>query len=210
MSSELDNDEPLTPSHFMVDELPTYLTHFATMIPVMTPSNPEAASHTEHQAKRKDKLLQHFWNRWRQEYCTSLREFHKVSGQNEVELKVGDIVQVHSDTKHVNWRLAVVERLIEGKDGLVRAAEIKTSTGFTSRPITKLYPLKVISATHTATKPPKILTPTTPTESTRTPRKAARIAREKIKTWASDSFMALRGMSRIDSNNGLNINRLQN
>lgn len=116
---------------------------------------------------------------------TSLREFHKVSGKNEVEIKVGDIVHVHDDTKRVNWRLAFVEHLIEGKDGLVRAAEIKTSTGFTNRPITKLYPLEVTS-THTATKPPKILTPTTPIESTRIPRKTARIAREKIKTWASD------------------------
>ena len=50
---------------------------------------------------------------------------------------------VHDDTPCINWRLAVVEDTIVGEDGLVRAANIRTSTGKANRPISKLYPLEV-------------------------------------------------------------------
>ena len=108
-----------------------------------------------------------------------------MSGKNETEIKVENVVQVHDDTKRINWRLAIVERVIKGKDGLVRAADIKTSTGYTNRPITKLYPLEVTSTTHTTTKPGCSI-PSTPTKSTRPVRKTAQVAREKLKNWASE------------------------
>ena len=44
-----------------------------------------------------------------------------------------------------------VEELSFGGDGLVRAVNIRTSSGKTNRPITKLYPLEINSpsqATH--------------------------------------------------------------
>ena len=50
---------------------------------------------------------------------------------------------VHDDGPRVQWRLAVVEDLIHGGDGLVRAANIRTSTGRTNRPIVRLIPLEV-------------------------------------------------------------------
>ena len=43
-------------------------------------------------------------------------------------------------------RLAVIENLISGRDNQVRAVELRTATGKTNRPITKLYPLEVNSA----------------------------------------------------------------
>ena len=77
-----------------------------------------------------------------QEYLTGLREFHQTSGSNIQTVKPGAIVLVHDDTLRLNWRLAVVEDTITGADGLIRAANIRTSTGKTNRPITKLYPLE--------------------------------------------------------------------
>ena len=50
---------------------------------------------------------------------------------------------VHDDGPRVKWRLAVVEELTYGGDGLVRAANIRTSTGQTNRPIVRLVPLEV-------------------------------------------------------------------
>ena len=50
---------------------------------------------------------------------------------------------IHDEGPRINWRLAVVRNLRMGGDGLVRAADIQTSTGRTNRPITKLYPLEV-------------------------------------------------------------------
>ena len=110
-----DDEEPLTPSHLLYGRRITNLPH---------PLQEDLSDDPTYNS------------------CL-LNEFHKVSGKNEIEIKVGDVVQVHDDTKRVNWRLAIVERIIQGKDGLVRAADIKTSTGYTNRPITKLYPLEV-------------------------------------------------------------------
>ena len=73
---------------------------------------------------------------------TSLREFHKVADKNSQTIKVGDVVLVHDDTPQVDWRMAVIEELITGNDGLVRAAKIRTAKRRTNRPITKLVSLE--------------------------------------------------------------------
>ena len=86
------------------------------------------------------KLLQHFWARWKNDYLTSLREFHVTTGNNHQIVK---IVLVHDDVPRNKWRLAVIERLDKGYDGLIHTAYIRTSTGRANRPITRLYPLEV-------------------------------------------------------------------
>lgn len=53
----------------------------------------------------------------------------------------GDIVLVHDDTPRINWRLAVIKELMEGKDGLVYAAK-KNSP---NHPIARSIPLQVSS-----------------------------------------------------------------
>ena len=73
-------------------------------------------------------LLQHFWNRWKKEYLTGLREFHRTTEKNQQTMKPGAVVLVHGDIPRVKWRLAVVEDVIAGEDGLIRAANIWTST----------------------------------------------------------------------------------
>jgi len=47
--------------------------------------------------------------------------------------------------------LAVVEELIKGMDGLIRAAKIRTNSGKTNRPIAKLFPLEVNECDGTST-----------------------------------------------------------
>ena len=61
-------------------------------------------------------------------------------------MKPGAFVLVYDDSPRINWRLAVVEDTISGKDGLIRAATIRKSTGKTNRSITKLYPLEITAA----------------------------------------------------------------
>ena len=42
------------------------------------------------------------------------------------------------------WKMGVIEDVITGHDGLVRAAKIRTSKGLvTTRPIVKLVPLEI-------------------------------------------------------------------
>ena len=64
------------------------------------------------------KRLQHFWKRWQREYLTGLRESHdcKATGIGKMP-KVGDIATVFEDgVKRNNWKMAVAESLILGKD----------------------------------------------------------------------------------------------
>ena len=58
-------------------------------------------------------------------------------------MQKGDVVIIHDDVPRVRWRLAVIEDLICGGDGLVRAAIVRTANKTTNRPITKLYPLEL-------------------------------------------------------------------
>ena len=66
--------------------------------------------------------LQHFWKRWKGEYLTGLREFHKcTNGGMSRKIQKGDVVTVFGEgEKRCNWKLAVVEELIVGKDKEIR------------------------------------------------------------------------------------------
>ena len=85
------------------------------------------------------------------EYLTSLREAYKATGTTNQTVNVGDVILVHDDTPRLQWRLAVIEKLIRGLDGFARAAKIRTSTGKTNRPVAKLYPLDLSTLDETAT-----------------------------------------------------------
>ena len=50
---------------------------------------------------------------------------------------------VHNDSPRNTWPLGVVEELIPGGDGAVRAVRIRIRGGITIRPITKLYPMDI-------------------------------------------------------------------
>ena len=95
---------------------------------------------------RQTQLIQHFQDHWKQEYLTALREFHKVKGTYAPQMiKVGDVVLIHNDSPRTSWRMAVIKNLIKGNDRYVWAAEVKTSSGRTNRPIARLYPLEITS-----------------------------------------------------------------
>ena len=149
--SDINDAEPLIPSHLLYGRR-------ITSLPFDTPISPEELADpdygTESDVQRRVKLqaviLQRFWRRWRHEYLTSLREYHRSSGDNKQTIKRGDVVLVHDDGPRSSWRLAVVEDLIKGGDDLIRAAKIRTSTGHTNRPICKLYPLELSASESTS------------------------------------------------------------
>ena len=63
-------------------------------------------------------ILRDFQTRWHHEYLTSLRDHHRASGSNNQSVKKGDVVIVHDETSRMTWKLAVIEDLIIGRDGL--------------------------------------------------------------------------------------------
>ncbi|XP_065914598.1 uncharacterized protein [Dysidea avara] len=143
--TDINDPDPITPAHLLYGRKVVCVPYHVT--PEYDYSDPDFGDNDiQTRAKKQGALLQHFWTRWRQEYLTGLREFHQTSGSNIQTVKPGAIALVHDDTPRLNWRLAVVEDTIPGADGLIRAANIRTSTGRTNQPITKLYPLEITTA----------------------------------------------------------------
>ena len=144
VSPDPGDEEPLTPAHLLHGHRIISLPH--ERIEEQHLEDPTFGSLTDinRRAQLQSFLLNQFRSRWRHEYLTSLREYHRTSGTNKRQhIKPGDVVLIHDDAPRITWRLAVIEELIRGKDGLVRAANIRTAQGRTNRPITKLIPLEV-------------------------------------------------------------------
>ena len=83
-------------------------------------------------------LVRHFWKRWSNEYLISLRRSNKwlLPSRN---LQVNDIVILQDENLiPAKWPLAKVLQVYPGKDGIIRVATVKTSTGVYKRPVVKL------------------------------------------------------------------------
>ncbi|XP_048590618.1 uncharacterized protein LOC116613876 [Nematostella vectensis] len=144
-------DEALTPAHLMygrrLHSLPDE---------VVEPDDVRDGDHNS-RIKYLSAKLSHFWKRWSGEYLTSLREFHCAHRDNEHRetVQVGDVVTVHDDgSKRNQWKIAVVEQLIKGRDDIVRGARVRLVTKGKpqrlDRPVQRLYPIEVrcADATH--------------------------------------------------------------
>ena len=106
VASDLNDLEPLTPSHLLYGRRIITLPHKIMDDEVDDPTY--GAPIVREMAKRQSQLLHHFQKRWRREYVSSLRENHWIAGKDGQEIKVGDVVIVHDDITRINWKLAVV------------------------------------------------------------------------------------------------------
>ena len=148
VSSELNEPEPLTPSHLLYGGVINTVPHSLTPQDKLTDMNFQEAGSQLHTLSKKAKsqalLIQHFWSRWKKEYLTSLRETYITSGEsNKEKIKVGDVIIVHDDCPRLKRHLAVVQELQRGSNNFVRSAVIHTDKGITNWPISKLYPLEI-------------------------------------------------------------------
>ena len=92
-----------------------------------------------------DKMLLHFWERWRKEYVTSLRECQRTSKQrHSAKIEVNDVVIIYDDKqpRHL-WKIGKINEIIPGRDGRIRGAIVKVgkSGAIIRRPVNRLYPL---------------------------------------------------------------------
>ena len=59
-----------------------------------------------------------------------------MSGGNARKIQKGDVVIVYGEgEKRCNWKLAVVEELVRGKDGVVRGAKVKVAKVKIGKPV---------------------------------------------------------------------------
>jgi len=188
--TDASDPDPITPAHLLYGRKIVCVPYYVT--PQYDMCDPDfGEAEVQSRAKKQAALLQHFWSRWKREYLTGLRDFHHIKSSNADTVKPGSVVLVHDDTPRINWRLAVVEDTIVGEDGLVRAANIRTSTGRTNRPVIKLYPLEVTAEDPLYKEHPSLsdnktddqtdLPDTTLKE--RPTRKAALKGRQTVKEW---------------------------
>ena len=97
--------------------------------------------------KHLNQFITYFWDVWRKEYLTMLREYQKLSRkEGDKNLAVDDIVILYEkhQPRHL-WKLGRVIELIRGSDNVVRGAKIRygASGSTITRPLNLLYPLEV-------------------------------------------------------------------
>ena len=112
----------------------------------LDPSNEEIE---DADLKKRAKQLRHckerVWSRWSKEYVRALRERHNlVHKERQLNLKVGDVVIIRGDEKNrAHWKLGIVTKLIIGRDGVVRAAQLRAGKSYLERAVQHLYPLEL-------------------------------------------------------------------
>ena len=78
---------PLTPSHLLYGRRITRVPH--ELVSDVHDGDYGDTSDVSKRARILAHLLEHFRHRWKQEYLTSLREFHKHSGNNTQKISIG-------------------------------------------------------------------------------------------------------------------------
>ncbi|KAK6172490.1 hypothetical protein SNE40_016128 [Patella caerulea] len=136
-----DGGEPLTPSQLVIGR--RLLSEPNAVTPEVI--NPDSYA----RSKYLKTVLDHFWNRWRREYVTDLREHHKFNQTKGQSVHVGDVVIIYEDKvpRH-NWNIARIERTLEGRDGNIRSAVVRVlnKSGkpiLMNRPLQRLYPIEL-------------------------------------------------------------------
>ena len=76
-----------------------------------------------------ESLMKTFWTQWRREYLLNPREIHRQSlkgplARKDSSINIGDVVLIQENLPRGRWRLALVEKHIEGRDSCCRAAQV--------------------------------------------------------------------------------------
>lgn len=94
---------------------------------------PDLRKRAKYLRKCKDAL----WSRWSSEYVKSLRERHNLKHNcKEMSLKPGDVVLIKGEERNRgHWKIGIVEKLIQGRDKVVRGAKLRAGKSTPERPV---------------------------------------------------------------------------
>ena len=147
VSGDKDVIEPITPSRMILGHnltsLPTKIDEDILNDPSYQSENRFVKMYSRNLSVKLDAI----WSRWKREYLSSLREYHRhYSGRSNREINVGEVVQIHEDMiPRMKWKLGIIVDVYKGPDGVVRSAQLRTKNGLTNRPVSKLYPLEIMA-----------------------------------------------------------------
>ncbi|XP_065076052.1 uncharacterized protein LOC135699688 [Ochlerotatus camptorhynchus] len=123
------NTGSITPNHFLRG-LPSSGTEG-----YVPPSNEAEALRDSY--KRSQLLADRIWKRWLSEYLPIINRRTKWHTE-QIPLEVGEVVFVADDDNRKCWVRAVVEEVVQGADGRIRQAVVRTAKGTYRRPVAKL------------------------------------------------------------------------
>ena len=132
-SSRPNDDEPLTPSHFL-NIRPT-----VNLPPEIVDDSDKFSRKRWRQAQL---LANHYWKRWLREYIPSSQvrqKWHKA----QRNLQTGELVLIADDNvpRH-QWPIGRVTNVFPGPDGLVSSVEVRAKGSTYRRPIAKIFSWK--------------------------------------------------------------------
>lgn len=145
------NSRPLTPLTDDPEDIQALTPgHFLMGGPLVVPPPFRHMNDENSEGKKlwieRQKMLTHFWQRWQNEYLTTLQERKKWRREKE-NVKVGQLVLIRDETlPPAQWKLGRIIELFPGRDGLVRNVLIKTAKGELKRPVQKICILPIDSA----------------------------------------------------------------
>jgi len=129
MSSDPEDEEALTPGHFLIG---------SSLVSNPHPSLEHLKINTLSKYQLIQRRTQEFWKRWTTEYLSHLQPRPKWN-QLKRNFEVGDLCIVREDFQPSHkWKLGRIVKTLPGKDGVVRVVEVKTKERVYTRPITKL------------------------------------------------------------------------
>ncbi|XP_068707690.1 uncharacterized protein [Montipora foliosa] len=154
-------------------------------LPEEDPSNMEDDS-LRKRAKYLRRCKEVLWLRWKNEYLKSLRERHNLNQKTkETALTPGDVVLIKGEERNRGlWRIGVVDKLIPGRDGIVRAVRLRAGKSFLERPVQHLYPLELSCDRNTQEGTARLNARASEFQ----PRRAAVSARQRIAAIAEDEL----------------------
>ncbi|XP_055614757.1 uncharacterized protein LOC129761081 [Toxorhynchites rutilus septentrionalis] len=131
---DTEENEALTPNHFLL------LSSNGVCQPVTMQSHNTSAIRSNW--KHVQVMLDRFWSRWIKEFLPIISRQSKWFGEVK-PIHIGDLVMIVNEMRRNSWERGRVVKLYPGKDGRIRSADVKTSTGIVQRPLTKLAVLDV-------------------------------------------------------------------
>jgi hypothetical protein len=130
------DDSPLTPAMFLFG--------VPSIAGVFRPPVPELGASLSRIWTAHRRVALHLQSRWKQEYFRTLRQWRQNRRGHPFRYpRPGDVVLIHQDNRNrSSWPIGVVESLIQGTNGVCRAAYVRVGKTTTRRPIEKLFELE--------------------------------------------------------------------
>lgn len=126
--------EALSPGHFLVGR---------ELIAVAEPLYEDLKETSLSRYQLVQKRMQHFWQRWSNEYVTGLQKRSKWY-KDPTQLQNGLLVVLKEDNMPPKtWKLGRIIETHPGKDGIIRVVTIRTSNNTYKRPTTQIAVLPI-------------------------------------------------------------------